>query len=66
MNIKYTKNLDNITEEMLKGFFADWSNPPSSETHMKVLKDSYCSYIAIDQDSKKAVGFVNSQVTTFI
>jgi len=45
---------------MLTGFFVDWPNPPNSETHLKILNDSYCSYIAIDQDSKKVVGFINS------
>jgi ribosomal protein S18 acetylase RimI-like enzyme len=60
MNIEYTKNLSNITEDMLTGFFVGWLNPPSSETHLKILKDSYCSYIATDRNSRKVVGFVNS------
>jgi GNAT superfamily N-acetyltransferase len=29
-------------------------------THLKILKDSYCSYIAIDQTNNMVVGFVNS------
>ncbi|MCL2427561.1 MAG: GNAT family N-acetyltransferase [Oscillospiraceae bacterium] len=60
MNIKYTKDLSEITEDMLSGFFVDWPNPPSKATHLKLLKNSYCSFVAIDTDSNKVVGFINS------
>jgi len=60
VNIKYTKDLSEITEDMLSGFFVDWPNPPSKATHLKLLKNSYCSFVAIDTDSNKVVGFINS------
>ena len=29
MNIKYTKDINSITEDMLTGFFVNWPNPPN-------------------------------------
>lgn len=38
----YKTSLNGISEEMLTGgFFVGWPNPPSSETHLKLLKGSY-------------------------
>ena len=58
--IEYTNNLDKITENMLIGFFVGWPNPPSPAAHMKVLKGSYCVWLAIDTESNRVVGFVNA------
>ena len=60
VSIDYTNDLSEINEDMLPGFFAGWPNPPSSATHFRLLKDSYCFYAAIDRKCNKVVGFVNS------
>jgi len=60
MKIVYTKNVSKITEDMLAGFFVDWSDPPDSATHLKILQNSYCTYVAIDADKNKVVGFINA------
>ena len=60
MNIEYTKDLSSINEDMLAGFFVNWSNPPNSTTHMKILTASYCSFVAVDKDINKVVGFINA------
>ena len=60
MNLKYTKDLSEIKADMLAGFFVDWPNPPDSATHLKILQNSYCAYVAIDTDKNKAVGFINA------
>ena len=60
MNIEYTKDLSGIAEDMLAGFFVGWPNPPSMATHMQILMNSYCTFIAIDKDCNRVVGFINS------
>ena len=61
MNIEYTKDMSEVTEDMLSGgFFVDWPNPPNEATHLKILTDGYCSFVAIDKECNKVVGFVNS------
>ena len=61
MNIQYTKDITNISDDMLDGgFFVDWPNPPDNATHLKILKGSYCSFIAVDNDSNKIIGFINA------
>jgi ribosomal protein S18 acetylase RimI-like enzyme len=42
------------------GFFDGWPNPPSKQKHRLILKNSYKSIVAIDEDSKKIIGFVNA------
>jgi len=60
MNIEYKKDISGITEDMLEGFFVGWQNPPSPVTHLKILNNSYCSFIAIDTDHNKVIGFINA------
>ncbi|MCB0711836.1 MAG: GNAT family N-acetyltransferase [Ignavibacteriae bacterium] len=56
--ISYTETMDNITPEMLGGFFEGWPNPPSPETHLKILRGSYSVVLALDEG--RVVGFVNA------
>lgn len=58
--ILYTQFLDEITEDMLDGFFVDWPNPPSKQAHLKFFKGSYCFWIAIDESEKKVIGFITA------
>ena len=60
MRIDYIKDLSGITEDMLPGFFVGWQNPPSPATHLKILKNSYCAFVAIDVELNKTVGFINA------
>jgi len=60
MKINYTKNLSDISTEMLAGgFFVGWPNPPSPETHLRILRNAWCSYVAIDSATNAVVGFIN-------
>jgi len=38
--IVYIDRLDGITADNLHGFFVGWPNPPSPETHLKLLANS--------------------------
>lgn len=56
----YKNNLEGISHEMLEGFFIDWPNPPSTETHLNILNNSNKIVIAIDTTTNKAVGFITA------
>lgn len=58
MQNKY--NLDDISSDMLEGFFVDWPNPPSPQTHLKLLGNSSKVVIAVDEQSKQVVGFITA------
>lgn len=55
----YKNSVDGISAEMLKGFFVDWPNPPDSQTHLKLLKNSSKVVIALD-DTNQVVGFITA------
>lgn len=56
----YKTNLENITHEMLAGFFVEWPNPPSTETHLKLLNNSSKIVVVIDPSVNKVVGFITA------
>lgn len=56
----YKNSLDGITPEMLSGFFVDWPNPPSSQTHLKLLKNSSKVVMAVDPGINRVVGFITA------
>jgi ribosomal protein S18 acetylase RimI-like enzyme len=56
----YTSSLNGISSDMLTGFFVDWPNPPSPETHMKLLENSFKVILAIDEKKWKAAGFITA------
>jgi ribosomal protein S18 acetylase RimI-like enzyme len=58
--ITYTDSLDAICETSLEGFFVGWPNPPSAQTHLKILESSDFIVLALDEDSGPVVGFVNA------
>ena len=59
--ITYTTNLDLVSEDMLGGgFFVGWPNPPSPQAHMRILRGCYLTWLAIDTEANKVIGFVNA------
>jgi len=58
--IEYTTDLSAVNENMLHGFFAGWPNPPSTSSHMRILKGSYLVWLAIDTSLHRVVGFINA------
>ncbi len=58
--IFFTKDISLIHEAMLEGFFKGWPNPPSKQTHLKILKNSSKCIIAKDESTKKVVGFITA------
>jgi ribosomal protein S18 acetylase RimI-like enzyme len=56
----YKHNLDGVTPDMLNGFFVDWPNPPSPDTHLKLLRNSSKVVIALDEQHNTVVGFITA------
>ncbi len=59
MNITYISQLDNITCDMLDGFFAGWREPLSCRQHLMVLRGSDHCVLALDED-KQVIGFITA------
>lgn len=56
--ITYSESITHITPEKLAGFFIGWPNPPSPETHLRILKGS--SYVVLALDGEQVVGFITA------
>jgi ribosomal protein S18 acetylase RimI-like enzyme len=59
--IRYTDALAGITSDQLRGgFFAGWPNPPTPETHLRLLRGSSAVVLAIDDETGDVVGFITA------
>lgn len=56
----YQTSIEGITPRMLDGFFVNWGNPPSSDSHLRILQGSYKIVLAIDETTNQVVGFINA------
>ncbi len=53
-------SLDGIEPRNLHGFFVGWPNPPSPETHLRLLAGSDVAVIAVDDTSGNVAGFITA------
>jgi ribosomal protein S18 acetylase RimI-like enzyme len=60
VTISYTDSSQGITVEQLQGFFVDWPNPPSPETHLRLLRGSDLVELAIDSEHQQVVGYITA------
>jgi ribosomal protein S18 acetylase RimI-like enzyme len=58
--IIYQNDLAGINPAMLQGFFVGWPNPPSPETHYRILQGSQHLVLALDDQVQRVVGFINA------
>lgn len=58
--IIYDNALDTLTAEQLVGFFVGWPKPPSPETLLKILRQSYACELARDSVTGNVIGLVNA------
>jgi ribosomal protein S18 acetylase RimI-like enzyme len=58
--ISYTASVAGLTPGQLRGFFVGWPNPPSPETHLKLLIGSEHIVLAVDSEIGKVVGFITA------
>lgn len=57
--IVYTDALEGVQAEQLKGFFVEWPNPPSAETHLRILQGSAAVVLAKEVDGQ-VIGFITA------
>ncbi|KZE39440.1 acetyltransferase [Bhargavaea cecembensis] len=58
--MEYRTDLEGITAGMLEGFFVGWPDPPSEETHLRLLRNSSHRVIAVERESDRIVGFITA------
>jgi ribosomal protein S18 acetylase RimI-like enzyme len=60
--IIYKNNIENITPEMVSGFFkpSGWKEYPSPENFLILLENSQHKILAIDDKNNIVVGFINA------
>ncbi len=56
--IAYTDALGDVTPAMLRGFFVGWPDPPTPDTHLRLLRSSYSAIVATDDG--RVVGFITA------
>ena len=58
--IEYTDSVEEVTTDMLTGFFKGWNKPHNSENHLKILHNSDHIVLAIDGKKDRVVGFITA------
>ncbi len=58
--ISYTTALEGITPDNLRGFFVGWPQPPTPETHLRLLRGSSHVVLALDNATGSVVGFITA------
>lgn len=57
--ITYSTSLTGVTAEELRGgFFVGWPNPPTPDTHLRILRGS--SHVVLAWDKDRVVGYINA------
>ena len=58
--IYYTESIDVIKVNHLEGFFQGWPNPPTTDTHLRLLGSSNEIVLAVDDETENVVGFITA------
>jgi ribosomal protein S18 acetylase RimI-like enzyme len=58
--IYYIDSVEAVTMDNLHGFFVGWPNPPSPETHRRMLASSDHVVLAVDDETGSVVGFITA------
>jgi ribosomal protein S18 acetylase RimI-like enzyme len=59
-SIRYQAGCEGIETVHLQGFFDGWPDPPTSATHLRILRGSSVVVLAVDADTGRVVGFVTA------
>ncbi|MDA1280605.1 MAG: GNAT family N-acetyltransferase [Chloroflexi bacterium] len=60
MTIQFLTSTKMISPENLVGFFQGWPNPPSPETHLRLLQGSDEIVVARERSSGRVIGFITA------
>lgn len=58
--IEYLDSAEDIIPAQLDGFFVGWPNPPTPETHLRLLHNSDAVVLAVDTATGQIVGFITA------
>lgn len=58
--IRFVESVEGLEPGQLSGFFVDWPNPPSPETHLRILRGSNFVLAAVDGETGNVVGFITA------
>jgi ribosomal protein S18 acetylase RimI-like enzyme len=58
--VYYLDSASAISLAQIRGFFINWSDPPSPEAHLAILKGSDAVELALDDETGRVVGFVTA------
>ena len=58
--IEFRDNADGVSPSQLEGFFEGWPDPPSPETHLRLLQQSTDVILAVDSETGHVVGFITA------
>ncbi len=58
--IEFRDNADGVSPPQLEGFFEGWPDPPSPETHLRLLQQSTDVILAVDSETGRVVGFITA------
>jgi ribosomal protein S18 acetylase RimI-like enzyme len=58
--IKYVYTSEGIMPQQIQGFFEGWPDPPSPETHLRLLANSDEIVLAMDEKTGDVVGFITA------
>ena len=58
--VQYVYTSEGITPHQIQGFFEGWPDPPSPETHLRLLTNSDQVVLAVDSNSGDVIGFITA------
>lgn len=58
--VVFNDEVGTLNSQLLHGFFVDWPNPPTPETHLRLLQQSDFVVLARDERSGQVVGFITA------
>jgi len=58
--IHYQTHANDILPKMLSGFFEGWPDPPTAETHLRILRGSSHIVLALNPERTCVIGFITA------
>ena len=58
--VRYVESAAGVAAEQLTGFFVGWPQPPSPETHLRLLHASDHIVLALDETTNAVVGYITA------
>ncbi len=57
---EFEDDVASVEPAQLEGFFDGWPDPPTPETHARILRSSHAAIVAIEPDTGRVAGFVTA------